>query len=326
MYVANLANNTVSVINETNNKKIGNDIKVGNKPIAIGVNSGKVYVANSANNTVSVINETNNKKIGNDIKVGKGPSAIGVTSGKVYVANSDDNTVSVINETNNAKIADIKVGKGPKAIGVDAFTNTIYVVNSDDNTVSVIDEKANKVVAGVTFNVKPFNAGRIECDKNNSSAPVDQQFYLWSGSECVAKPNHGFEFVSWQENLKGNSTQLLKVATTSSFFDPVLNILHLMSDKPESTLNITRFGSFTANFKALPPAIPPEYVATLFAIVATAVVGSWLIPSIIGWISAKKQGSRLDHYHNEVKTLYDDRKLDKNDIEKLNNLRDRYCR
>ncbi|MGC2382063.1 MAG: hypothetical protein WA631_03010, partial [Nitrososphaeraceae archaeon] len=211
---------------------------------------------------------------------------------------------------------------GPKAIGVDAFTNTIYVVNSDDNTVSVIDEKANKVVAGAILNVKPINAGRIECDKNNSIAPLGQQIYLWSGSECVAKPNQGFEFVSWQENLKGNSTQLLKVASTSSFFDPVLNILHLNSDKPESTLNITRFGSFTASFKALPPPIPPEYVATLFAIVATAFVGSWLIPTAIGWLSARKQGSRLDHYHTEVKTIYDDGKLDKNDIQKLNPLRD----
>ena len=34
-------------------------------------------------------------------------------------------------------------------------------------------------------------------------------------------------------------------------------------------------GSFTANFKALPPPIPPEYVATLFTVVATAFIGSW---------------------------------------------------
>ena len=64
-------------------------------------------------------------------------------------------------------------------------------------------------------------------------------------------------------------------------------------------------------------------MATLFGIVATAVVGSWLIPSFIGWISSKKQGSRLDHYHNEVKALYDDGKLDKNDFKNLNNLRDK---
>ena len=95
-----------------------------------------------------------------------------------------------------------------------------------------------------------------------------------------------------------------------------------MPDKPESTLNITKFGSFIANFKALPPPIPPEYVATLFTVVATAFVGSWLTPTIIGWRRVKKQGSRLDYYHNELKDLYNDWKLDENDIEKLNKLRD----
>ena len=105
-------------------------------------------------------------------------------------------------------------------------------------------------------------------------------------------------------------------------FDSVLDILHLLPDKSESTLNITKFGSFIANFRAPPPPIPPEYVATLFTVVATAFVGSWLTPTIIGWRRVKKQGSRLDYYHNELKDLYNDWKLHENDIEKLNKLRD----
>ena len=88
-------------------------------------------------------------------------------------------------------------------------TNTIYVANFNDDSVSVIDGNANKVVTNVMFNTEPFNAGHIECDKDKSIAPTAQQFYIWSGSECTAKPNQGFEFVSWQENLAGNSTQLL---------------------------------------------------------------------------------------------------------------------
>ena len=36
--------------------------------------------------------------------------------------------------------------------------------------------------------------------------PIAFQFYIGSGSACIAKPNQGFEFVSWQENLGGNST------------------------------------------------------------------------------------------------------------------------
>jgi len=93
-------------------------------------------------------------------------------------------------------------------------------------------------------------------------------------------------------------------------------------DKPEATLNITKFGaSYTANFKALPPPIPPEYVATLFTVVVTAFVGTWLIPAIIGWRRAKKQGSKLDHYHNEVKSLYNDVELNSKDTKKLNELK-----
>ena len=108
-----------------------------------------------------------------------------------------------------------------------------------------------------------------------------------SGSECTAKPNQGFEFVSWQENLGGNSTQLIKFSSPPSIWDSILDFLHMKPDKPEATLNITKFGSFTANFKALPPPIPSEYLIALFGIVAGSIVG-WLSPTIISSIKVKK--------------------------------------
>jgi YVTN family beta-propeller protein len=324
-YVADVTDGKVSVIALRNDTNIGKDIKVGKGPAAIGVDysQDRVYVANYDDGTVSVISALNNTKIGKDIKVGKGPAAIGVDWPRVYVANAIEGTVSVINSKNNTNIGkDIKVGKGPAAIGVEQFGHTLYVTNSLDSTVSVIDEATNNVVAAVTFTVNPFNSGHIECGKDRLIAPVVQQFYIWSGSECKAKPNQGFDFVSWQENLGGNSSQVIKFASPSPFFEPILDFLHLAPDKPESTLNITKFGSFTANFKALPPPIPPEYVATLFTVVVTALVGSWLTPTVIGWRKARKEWSKLDHYHNEVKKLYNEGKLDMNDIQGLNNLRD----
>jgi hypothetical protein len=61
--------------------------------------------------------------------------------------------------------------------------------------------------------------------------------------------------------------------------DSILNTLHLRTDNPGSKV-ITKF-------ETVPPPIPPEYVATLFT---------------------------------ELKSLYeDDGRLDKNDIERLNN-------
>jgi YVTN family beta-propeller protein len=161
-------------------------------------------------NTVSVINGSTNTKIGNDISVGYQPSVINFNeiTNTVNVEGPYDNTVSVINGSTNTKIKDISVGKRPHDIGINEITNTIYVTNRDDGTVSVIDGKSNNVVTKVIFNVEPFNSGHIQCDDVESPSPLLQQFYLYSGTKCTAKPSQGFEFVNWQQNLKGNSTQL----------------------------------------------------------------------------------------------------------------------
>jgi YVTN family beta-propeller protein len=323
-YILNGIDNTVSVIDTMNNTKVGDDIKVGKNPVDIKVDRylSKAYVVNQHDNTVSVIDTMNNTKIGDDIKVGNGPSHIGIdfNTNKSYVVNHDDNTVSVIDTMNNTKVGDdIKVGKNPVALAVDAYKSTVYVTNYADGTVSVIDGIVNKVVAKVIFSIQPANSGHIECDK--LIAPIAQQFYAWNGSQCIAKPNQGFEFVSWQENLGGNSTQLIKFSSPPSIWDPILDFLYLKPDKPEAKLDIAKFGNYTANFRALPPPIPPEYVATLFGTIATAFIGTWLTPTIIAWRKSRKQGSRLKHYYNEVSKIYDDGKLDKNDIEKLNSLK-----
>ena len=109
-----------------------------------------------------------------------------------------------------------------------------------------------------------------------------------------------------------------------------MQFFYIKLDEPEAKLNITKFGSFTANFKELPPPLPTEYWTTLFTVVVTALVGSWLTPTIIGWRKENKQGRKLDYYHQEVRNLYSDDKLDKNDIGKLdilkNNIADAYTR
>jgi len=71
-------------------------------------------------------------------------------------------------------------------------------------------------------------------------------------------PNQGYEFVSWQEKLVGKSTQLLQVSAPSSFLDSILVVFHLKPDQQKPTPNITKFDSFTANFKEFPSPIPGE--------------------------------------------------------------------
>jgi YVTN family beta-propeller protein len=318
-----------SLINGSSNTKIGDDIPVGLGPggIVANLDTNTIFIANFDNDTVSVINGSSNTKIGDDIPVGRAPRDIGVNpiTNTIYVANAGNNTVSIIDGNNNTKIGDdIPVGRYPGAIGVNPITNTIYVANAGNNTVSIIDGKSNELVAGVTFNIQPFNAGRIECPKGNSPAPIAQQFYVYSGAQCTAKPNQGFDFVSWQENLGGNSTRILDFSPPNTWYstlkDGFLDFLNITRDEPQATLDITKFGSFTANFKTLPPPIPPEFVAALFTVVTTAFVGTWLTPAVIAWRRANNQRGKFNHYSNKL-DFYENRKLNNDDIKNLNNLR-----
>ena len=54
----------------------------------------------------------------------------------------------------------------------------------------------------------------------------------------------------------------------------------------------------------------------------TALIGSWLTPTIIEGRRAKKHQNKLNDYQNELKDLYDDDKLDKEYISKLDRLRE----
>ena len=123
-YVSNSAEDTVSVINVSDNT-VTSTIDVGGGPwgIAIGVNGGYVYVANNADDTVSVI-DTANFEVTETIAVGASPLGIAMTfhggeylESFVYVANNNDDTVSVINTVDNSISTNISVGASPIALG-----------------------------------------------------------------------------------------------------------------------------------------------------------------------------------------------------------------
>ena len=63
IYVANTGSGTVSVINGSNDKQLGDDIAVGSNPTDVAVNpsTNKIYVANTGSGTVSVINGFSDK-------------------------------------------------------------------------------------------------------------------------------------------------------------------------------------------------------------------------------------------------------------------------
>lgn len=98
VYVANNADDTVSIINSTSNKVIST-VNVGHSPVNLVTSpSGtKLYVANYDDDTVSVINTVSRKAVAT-IPVGAGPYDLVVNpkGTYVYVANQEDSSVSVI--------------------------------------------------------------------------------------------------------------------------------------------------------------------------------------------------------------------------------------
>jgi hypothetical protein len=200
----------------------------------------------------------------------------------------------VINASTNINEKNITVGMQPRKIAVNLHTNIAYIVNkgivgvNELPSVSVINILSNKVAAAVTLNVHPGNSGTIICDKKES--PINAYVYIDAGTKCTAQPNNGFEFGRWVENRKPNST--IPLSDTSA------------------NLTINRYGTFTANFEPLPPAIPPQYLFLVVSVIVSSLIG-WSIPSIIGWIRAKRQRKYLKECINQIG------KLDKNAIEKM---------
>jgi YVTN family beta-propeller protein len=312
VYVANSGSDSVSVINPSNNTVIKN-IKVGASPGFIHRYGDAIYVANSGSDSVSVINLVNNTLIKN-ITVGAYPNSITTTMNAVYVANGESNTVSVINPVNNTVIKNIKVGANPGSIY--GFGDAVYVANSDSDSVSVIYPVTNEVVAGVTFNINPFEGGQIIC--NGLDAPINRYLYVSSETECIAKPNNDYEFASWVETFEGNSTRTINASTPAD--SPLAALSDAFSYDPAATLTVNRFGNFTAYFKSLPPPVPAAYWASLFTVVVTALVGSLIIPAVVGWMKSKKQTSRLNSFHQQMPLVYGNSKLNEKDTNKLNTL------
>lgn len=199
----------------------------------------------------------------------------------------------------------------------------MYVGSSGSNRVFIIG--GNFAIAIVTFNVSPPRSGYIDCGGN--IAPTKDSLYMAYGTPCIAKPNKGFEFTSWEENLSNNSTQLIAVSSSPSitFFnlitsslDSIINFLGLnytsnsirnylnMEEYEHGTkLTVTKFGTFTANFRELPASIPSEYWIPLYGLIP-----GFFIPSIIKWLSGKRQRKNLREYLDKMG------KVDRHIIEK----------
>ena len=175
IYVANLDDGTVTVIDGSTSATT--TVAVGIHPNAIAVNpaTNRVYVTSGEAGTVTVIDGVSNATA--TVSVGIDPRAVVVNpvTNRIYVANygpeppyrspepRPDYTVTVIDgETNTT--ATVIVENRPIALAVNPLTNKVYVANFGDSnptggrilghTVSVIDGYAN-TTATVAVGLNP---------------------------------------------------------------------------------------------------------------------------------------------------------------------------
>jgi YVTN family beta-propeller protein len=317
-------------IDEVGNISDSKVVKGELNSIGVNDNTETIYITNS-NGTVLILDPYITNNFRTNVKVSEFPNAITVNplTNMIYIANQDANTISVIDGTTDKLIKNISVAKRPDNININIGTNRIYVTNSYANIVTIIDGYINSVVAGIKFNIHPPNSGIIKCGETQIQPNL--YYRLNFETECRAISNKGFEFDKRSESMEGNTSKTItNTIKSDSWYNPLLKWynsfldsvgLKQMQNYDSSTFTVTKYGNFSANFYELPPPLPPEYWGTLFGVVASSIVGSWFIPGIISGVKAKLQTRKLSDYHNKMKFLSKDGKLDQYDIELLDKLK-----
>lgn len=158
LYIPNLSDNTVSVIDLNTNTVIAT-IPVGLEPYGVAVRpDGKeVYVANSESDNISVIDVLSNTVVAT-IAVGNFPFGITFTSdgSKAYIVNARDDNVSVIDVSTRLVVGStISVGSFPLGIVLSPDDSKIYVTNYSSNTVSIINV-SNNSVSNIAVKTRPL--------------------------------------------------------------------------------------------------------------------------------------------------------------------------
>ena len=319
----------VYVITEKNIYKQYNDtrmigIELNNKPrtLEVNENTGTVYVISDSD--ISIINGTTNV-IDNIIPLLKPPLEIEVNEPANIVYILSEKGVYALNEKTN-KLSNIDSSEPLSNIEVNEDTNIVYVTSENSDALFAIHGPKHKVAVGITFSISPLNSGKIFCGDDKTEYPINQYLYEEPGINCIAKPNDGYEFVGWNENIDSNSTRPLKpcIKESPSFFDPIVipieKTLNNYNNTAETSFCITQYGKFTASFRELPAPFPTEYWVPLYGLIVSTIIGA-SIPSIIGWAKTKADIKKSNLHHNKIRSIYDDGRRDENDFESLDKLK-----
>ena len=144
----------------------------------------------------------------------------------------------------------------------------------------------------MSFNVSPsVDSGHITC--GTKDVATNQYIKHETFTQCIAIPNSGFQFSRWIENMAHNSTKTISSSTLSK--SPINSLLASFGFEPKDNgtiLDVSQFGYFTANFKQLPPPIPPRILDSI--VWCYCKFNSWLVYTKNYWMDKSKKTRQIN--------------------------------
>ncbi len=164
LYIADNADNTVSVIDTATNRVIATTpLSAPPQYVAIAPNGRRAYVttyndADGTGSAVHVMNTATNTVVAT-IPVGINPYAAAVTPDgqHLYVPNHGSQDLSVINTRTNSVTTLIVVPPNPHWVAFTPDSRRAYVADHESNLVSVVDTASNTVIAKIPVGRSPHS-------------------------------------------------------------------------------------------------------------------------------------------------------------------------
>jgi YVTN family beta-propeller protein len=244
-YVTSLADNTVSVIQTSDNTEI-DTVTVGatTKEIAITPDGARAYVTLD-NNTVDVIRTSDNTVIDTVSVGGPGGSARGIAISpdgeRVYVGTSNSaGKVDVIQTSDNTVIDTISVGAGPLSLTVTPDSSRVYVANAFANTVSVIRTSDDTVINTIAVGTSPRriatspdgariyvannSSGNVSVIRTSDNTVTDTVSVGPNAVDIAVTPDGAFAYVSTGNN------QIVSIRTSDLAVTETIEPVHGPND------------------------------------------------------------------------------------------------
>ncbi|MGE0299439.1 beta-propeller fold lactonase family protein [Pseudonocardia sp.] len=160
-YVANLGDDTVSVLDATTLAPVGTPIAVGDAPnsLALSADGRRLYVSDTRADTVTIVDTAAARAVAT-VAVGAFPDGIALSPDgrRLYVGNAEDDTVSVIDTATEAVVGrPIPVGRRPYGLALAPDGATLYVSAFDSDELTAVDTARNAAAWTVAVGDGPLN-------------------------------------------------------------------------------------------------------------------------------------------------------------------------